>query len=128
VVVGIELPDDTVWPPLAITPACIDAGILDDRPQRAALLDQFARNRPARLLIVCVAVQTPDLGTIALVSELSRSADDSRVWLLGGAASPRAVHWRERLTQAGLAPDHLCEDAACAQAWLDGGADDHGDS
>ncbi len=120
VLVGIELPPDFAWPPVDVPTTAIDAGNIDARAARNALLDQVARRPPARLVLVCDASQTPDRGTVGLVAELARTAQAARVCLLAAGVADRLAGWRERLEAAGIAQDALLTDPASAMAWLDG--------
>lgn len=122
VMVGIELPDPTMWPPADAPAHAIDAGNLDNRQQRNALLDQFTRQPPPRLLVVCDAVQTPDRGTIGLIAELVQLAQQARVWLHGDADRARIDQWTQRLVAAGVPGQVLDRDAHLALGWL---ADEH---
>ncbi|MDE1168438.1 MAG: DUF2868 domain-containing protein [Pseudomonas sp.] len=79
--VGIELDSQRTWPPSL--PATVkDAGILDSRESRQRLLDQLTRYPPARLAIACDPRRSPDRGSLALIAELARCANATRVWLL----------------------------------------------
>lgn len=122
VMVGIELPDPAMWPPADAPAHVIDAGNLDNRQQRNALLDQVTRQPPPRLLIVCDAVQTPDRGTIGLIVELVQLAQQARVWLHGDPDKARIDQWTQRLVAAGVPPQALYRDARLALGWL---SDEH---
>ncbi|GAA5233377.1 DUF2868 domain-containing protein [Verticiella sediminum] len=117
VLVAIELPADLPWPP-ALPADAIDAGTIDGRKLRGALLDAFAAHPPARLLIACHAPQTPDRGTARLAAELAGSARHARVWLVGEAPAARIEQWRARLVEAGLPDAGICTDGKTALAWL----------
>lgn len=119
ILAGVELPDDTAWPPAPLTDQIIDAGVLDHRRQRNALLDHFASNPPARLLVVCDGAQTPDRGTIGLVAQMARAAGAARIGLLGAAENGRHGHWRERLIDAGIPAASVCTDVAAGIHWLE---------
>jgi hypothetical protein len=120
---GIELPPDIPWPPPSANPGIIDLGVIDSRPQRQAALDHLQKYPPARLLLVCDVRQTPDRGAIALAAELAAGAGTTMVALLappGDAPdrSHRAALWRDRLADAGLAREHIVEQADPAISWL----------
>nr|WP_253207169.1 DUF2868 domain-containing protein [Verticiella sp. GG226] len=119
VLVGVELPADAPWPPGVVPTRVIDAGNLDGRAARHAVLEQFARQPPARVVVMCDASQTPDRGTVGLVAELARGARESRVCLLPGTSADRLNAWRERLVSAGLASSTLTSAPVDALAWLD---------
>ncbi|WP_154403324.1 DUF2868 domain-containing protein, partial [Bordetella pertussis] len=80
VLAALELAPDQPWPPAGLPANVFDAGNLDTREQRSALLDALARSAASRLLIACDARQTPDRGTLALLAELSDKAAQTRVW------------------------------------------------
>lgn len=79
--VAIELDDQRPWPP-SLPKSVIDAGILDSRESRQKLLDQLTRFPPARLTIACDPRRSPDRGSLALIAELARCAEATRIWLL----------------------------------------------
>src|SRR5690606_251849 len=66
----------------SLPPGVGNAGVLDNREQRRQLLERLARRPAARLLLACDPRRSPDRGTLALLGELSRSAMQTRVWLL----------------------------------------------
>lgn len=102
VLVGIELDDSISWPPEHLrsehSAKIQDAGIIDTREQRRHLLEQFSAHPPARLLIACNPQRSADRGTLHLIAELSRSATQTRVWLLDvEAPDERLTNWQEQL-------------------------------
>ncbi|TLX59807.1 DUF2868 domain-containing protein [Stutzerimonas nosocomialis] len=104
--VAIELDDSRPWPP-PLPAGVADAGILDDREQRRRLLEQMSRFVPARLVIACDPLRSPDRGTLALIGELSRCAGSTRVWLLQAPTgqaldSDRLSDWHQALDTLGL--------------------------
>jgi hypothetical protein len=103
VLVAIELDDSINWPP--VLPAqVLDAGVIDTRKQRHQVLEQLSANPPARLLIVCNAQRSADRGTLHLIAELSRTATQTRVWLLSAdSMDDRLNNWQEQLDQLSLA-------------------------
>ncbi|MBP6020346.1 MAG: DUF2868 domain-containing protein [Burkholderiaceae bacterium] len=123
-IVGLELPPDTAWPPLALSPDTVDLGLNDTRPQRKQLLDSFQQQPPARLLVVCDAQQTPDRGTLALLAQLSGLSQQMHILLLNSDHAPaerddtRAAQWRKQLVAAGFASEHVHSDINIALAWL----------
>ncbi|WP_144636823.1 DUF2868 domain-containing protein [Bordetella genomosp. 13] len=122
VLAGIELPPGTPWPPEPLPEQAHDAGILDTREQRNALLDALARSAAPRLLLACDAHQTPDRGTLALIADLSGKAAQTRVWLSAGfddpASADRSATWRARLQEAGLPPEAILADSDAPLQWL----------
>lgn len=103
---AIELDDRRAWPP-PLPDGAFDAGVLDDRQQRRAALERFARQPPTRLLVACDPLRSPDRGTLALIAELARCAARTRVWLLpapaGEALDPaRLRDWRDALAALDL--------------------------
>ncbi|TEA77059.1 DUF2868 domain-containing protein [Allopusillimonas ginsengisoli] len=125
--VGIELAPDVPWPPPGLSPAVANFGVIDSSNQRKALLDRLQQSRPTRLLLICDARQTPDRGTIALLTELASFAQDTRIALLRAPASSqsetRTETWRERLQAAGFPPQNLTQAKPAALLWLAGEPD-----
>src|SRR5690606_14305521 len=111
--------DDVPWPPAWLPNHVLDAGNIDERHHRNALLELLAQQPPARLLIVCDAQQTPDRGTLALVAELAqRAAATGFATTSGAAGAHREAQWRERI-QASKAAVHILDDLeAEGVAWL----------
>lgn len=119
VIVGVELPADTPWPPGWLPTGVLDAGIIDERLQRNALLEHMARHQPRRLLIVCDAHQTPDRGSIALIAELLQHAGSGKVLILDSGRTPhREDQWRTHLMKTGIETVDLLNDSTQAAAWL----------
>jgi len=124
-IVGLELARDQAWPPVAapLDPQITDLGIIDDRTQRRRLLDMLAGSPPEKLLIVCDGHQTPDRGSINLISELVATAQHARVLLVTppGPRTPergRVDTWNQHLQRAGLSVPDIAADAEQAIAWL----------
>lgn len=123
-IVGLELPPDTTWPPFALSPSTVDLGLNDTRPQRKQLLDDFQLQPPAKLLVVCDAQQTPDRGTLALLAQLSNLSQEMHILLINSdqAATDhddtRTAQWRKQLVAAGFASEHIHSDLNTALAWL----------
>ncbi|MGB5854625.1 MAG: DUF2868 domain-containing protein [Oceanisphaera sp.] len=104
VLLAIELDDSISWPPEHLTsehPAnVLDAGMIDTREQRRHMLDQLSAHPPARLLIACNPQRSADRGTLHLIAELSRTATQTRVWLLDiDAPQERLTNWQEQLDE-----------------------------
>ncbi|MFD1007506.1 DUF2868 domain-containing protein [Oceanisphaera ostreae] len=104
VLLAIELDDSISWPPEHLTsehPAnVLDAGMIDTREQRRHMLDQLSAHPPARLLIACNPQRSADRGTLHLIAELSRTATQTRVWLLDiDAPKERLTNWQEQLDE-----------------------------
>lgn len=103
VLTGIELNDRISWPP--DLPAFIhDAGLLNNRFQRNALLSQLQQHPAAKLLIACDPSRSADRGTLRLLAELADNASETRVWLLkrDDNDGPRLEHWEQSIQQLGL--------------------------
>jgi hypothetical protein len=114
--VGLELPQDTDWPPLAPLPRDgWERRIAGDAPERTALLQHAADTRPRTVLCVCRAAATPDLGTERLLLALAGASERAAVWLLGEAEHPA---WRPWLEGSALARFAVLRDLGQAQAWL----------
>lgn len=118
VVVGIEIDDRYPWPP-PLPASVLNAGVVDSREQRRALLDALAMHPPARLLIACDPRRSPDRGTLNLLAELARTAAAVKVWLLpvdAGLEPARLEAWQEALGRLQLP---LAE--TLPQQWLEEG-------
>ncbi|MGO5000537.1 DUF2868 domain-containing protein [Oceanisphaera sp. W20_SRM_FM3] len=117
VLVGIELDDSISWPPeqLAPTAQIQDAGIIDTREQRHQVLEQLSKQPPARLLIACNPQRSADRGTLHLIAELSRTAAETRVWLLElNAPIERLTIWQQQLDELNIAHSR-----SAPWAWLE---------
>jgi hypothetical protein len=122
-ILGIELPADISWPPAALPEGVSDLGVIDGRSHRHQVLERLQRGNAGRLLLVCDMSQTPDRGTISLLSELGSLAQQPHVALLrpvlsDDRAHARAAVWQEKLTQAGFPADAVHEDLAEGVRWL----------
>ena len=116
VMVAIELDDSISWPP-ELPAKILDAGIIDTREQRRQILEQLSANPPARLLIVCNPQRSADRGTLHLIAELSRSATQTRVWLLPtDSTDERVLNWREQLDTLNISHSRVAP-----WAWLEQG-------
>ncbi len=123
-VLGIELPTDVAWPPAALPDGVSDLGVIDSRSQRHQILDRLQHHAARRLLVVCDASQTPDRGTIALLSELGSLAQQTHVALVspaqaGERSQARAAAWREKLLRAGFAPEAMHDGLSGGLGWLE---------
>ena len=120
--VAIELDEQRPWPP-ALPRNVSNAGILDSRESRHKLLEQLSRFPPARLAIACDPRRSPDRGSLALIAELARNADATRIWLLQAPPGEaldgqRLGDWHAALQQLEL------PFADCAPMnWLESGHD-----
>lgn len=102
-IIGVELELDYPWPPTIATNV-IDAGIIETREQRKALLDQLVSDPVAKLLIVCDPKRSIDRGTLMLFSELAYCVAEARVWLLVDEKTDtkRLADWQQALEQLGI--------------------------
>lgn len=103
------------------TDSVYDAGNLDSREERNALLDALAASPASRLLLVCDAGQTPDRGSLSMIAALAAHTGQMRIWLSG--PGNRQAQWRERLQAAGLPAQAIVEDTDTPLTWLQ--QDDH---
>lgn len=118
-VLGLELPTDIPWPPCPLPTAVTDLGVIDTREQRRALLEALRSSPVDRLLVCCDARQTPDRGTLALLTELSSLAGAMQVALFAQGDTPaRRSQWQRQLLKAGFAPDQLAHNVTPGVAWL----------
>src|SRR5690606_11310663 len=121
VLVGIELTPETPWPPALLSAAVADAGIIDSRSQRKALLNSLQQQAAGKLLMVCDPRQTPDRGTIALLADLASLAAQARIVLdIQPALSDdtRLTAWLAMLQAAGFDAGQLHTDLAAGLDWL----------
>jgi copper chaperone CopZ len=128
VLVALELAGQPGWPP-PLPPGAIDAGVIDSREDRKKVVAALRVDPPARLLVACDARQSPDRGSLEVVAELSRHANDSRVLLVGAAqtgAGERRQHWHDGLRGIGMAPGRIDENSAHALEWLGAGEREDG--
>lgn len=146
-IVGLELAHDVPWPPAALASHVADLGVIDDRQQRQHLLDALYDRSPEKLLIVCDGHQTPDRGTINLITEFAGFAGQARVLIRtesdltasGSDAHQKAnenesdkvltittrlMSWKEHLQKAGFSANNICTDQSQALAWLAASASD----
>ena len=119
VLLAIELDDSIDWPP-QLPDQVANAGVIDTREQRRAVLEQLSQQPPARLLIACNPQRSADRGTLHLIAELSRCAQHTRIWLLPGTVTDEArlSHWQEQLDQL-----NLPHSRTAPWAWLEHGDD-----
>lgn len=106
VLVAIELDNEQPWPP-ALPSVVADAGILDNRESRQKLLEQLARVPPARLAVACDPRRSPDRGSLGLIGELARHANETRIWLMQAPPdqaldTDRLNDWHTALEKMGL--------------------------
>ena len=126
-IVGLELAPDAAWPPPALATDIHNAGVVDSREQRHALLDQLHARPAPRLLVVCDSYQTPDRGTLAYIAELASYAGETRVAFHAPSTSNQASGsesrietWREQLVETGIPAQQIHAALATALDWLGG--------
>jgi len=119
VYVGIELPPGASWPVFSAAPQTQDGGILETREQRHALLDRLHAHSVKGLLLVVDAAQTPDRGTLHLISELASLARATHIllWQHPDRGSRRAT-WQTQLAQAGFLPDTVHSSIDTLPDWI----------
>ncbi len=117
--VGIELPADTPWPVFSAAAGTQDGGILESREQRHALLDRLHSQPVKGLLLVIDSAQTPDRGTLRLISELAALARASHIllWQQQEQAGRRET-WLTQLSKAGFLPDTVHTNASTLPDWI----------
>ena len=105
-IAGWELADDIPWPPINSAADIYDAGKVDQRAQRRALLDQLAHMRPAQLIVVCDPRRSADRGTMHWLSEASQLTANLHIWLYQQPEIPvdseRLADWQHQLSQGQL--------------------------
>ncbi|MCC2596261.1 DUF2868 domain-containing protein [Pusillimonas sp. MFBS29] len=120
---GIELSPETPWPPATLAASIADAGIIDSRSQRKALLDSLQEQAAGKLLLVCDPRQTPDRGTVALLADLASLAAQTRIVLdvqPMSADASRLSAWMTMLQAAGFDDGQLQTDLSQNLDWLAG--------
>lgn len=116
---GLELPADLAWPPAALNTGIQDLGVIETREQRHRVLEQLRQQPAQRLLACCDARQTPDRGTVALLTELATLSAELGVLLLpDDGTAARREQWLKQLLQAGFQPEQLLPYTGDALAWL----------
>ncbi|TDV60582.1 DUF2868 domain-containing protein [Pseudomonas sp. LP_7_YM] len=120
--VAIELDDQRPWPP-SLPATVIDAGVLDNRESRRALLDQLTRYPPARLVVACDPHRSPDRGSLALIAELARCAAATRIWLLAAPLGEALDVHRLSDWHNALHPLELIWTDSAPLTWLETGHD-----
>lgn len=99
-VVGVELDPSQDWLPSAYRDWS-NAGVVDSREQRSALLNQLSAQPVQRLCVVCDARRSPDRGTLYLLKELANNAEHSVIYLLNPDTA-RLSLWQQALSEQGL--------------------------
>ena len=107
--IGVELPADQLWPPAQMPENWVDAGLVDSREQRHALLAQLEQQSFEHIVLCADAEQTPDRGVVAWMAELATYGGYCSVYLLNMSlnhlATPpleRLEAWHARLEKAGF--------------------------
>lgn len=116
-VLGLDLPADWPWPPVA--PAARDLGRCESREQRRAVLHALTDRPAAKLLVVVEGAQSPDRGTLRFLGELCTHCRQLGVWLAGDDRDQRRALWRQQLQAHGLPERCAFEDERDALGWLD---------
>ncbi|NYT70735.1 DUF2868 domain-containing protein [Pusillimonas noertemannii] len=124
-IVGLELAPDTAWPPSGLGPETQNAGVVDSRAQRHALLDQLHVHPVPRLLVVCDGYQTPDRGILAYIAQLAAQSGETRVSFMDAPAGAQAQEsrqqaWRTQLEAVGVEAGQVHSMLGPALAWLAG--------
>lgn len=123
-IIGLELAPDVTWPPPQLSADIQNAGVVESREQRHAVLDQLHAQPVPRLLVVCDSFQTPDRGTLAYIAELAACADETRIAFYSSptdvTGTSRTELWRRQLNSAGVCAEHIHQTLAQALSWLEG--------
>ena len=118
-VVGIELGSSTTWPPFELAQDVHDAGMIESREQRHAILAQLAQ-RPVRdLLLVCDASQTPDRGVMHFITTVASHAQHPQVYLhfAQEAQSHRLQQWKDVLSAGGFKQNDIFTQVSAVDSW-----------
>ena len=106
--IGLELPDDIVWPAAELVHLGDDLGRIDNRTQRLALEHALTTHPYDDLVVVCDGRQTPDRGTLHYLQSLTRVCTQLHVIILtpdDHTTPHRTPLWQTQLDQAGLDPE-----------------------
>lgn len=115
-VVGFELPLEVGVPPPLLAQAAWSERIDGGAEERLALARRLAGAPPARLLVVCHALSTPDRGTLRFLDGMRASAP---ALLLAPAeqAAAGAPRWRAWLAEVGRSDIPVFADTDSALHW-----------
>ena len=121
-ILGLELPQELTWQASSLPAGINDLGAIDTREQRRQVLDMLRRRPAERLLVCCDARQTPDRGSLAMLTELSGLSIEMCVALLPEGPTPaRREQWQQQLKRAGFAPEHILSGISPGLQWLSDG-------
>lgn len=121
-IVGLELPEELNWQTSALPAGLDNLGVIDTREQRRQLLDMLRRQPAHRLLVCCDARQTPDRGSIAMLTDLAGVSAEMCIALLPDSSpQARREQWQQQLKRAGFAPENILSGLSPALQWLAAG-------
>lgn len=116
VLLGLEWPSESAWPPVDLPNHMADWGRVDSRAQRLQALAALQAQAPVHLFVVCNLNLTPDRGYIATLVEWAQQAHKTTLLLVAQQADlvseERRQSWRARLLQAGFTLEQMIEDPA----------------
>lgn len=87
----------------------VTLGIVDNLASRETTLQALAQRPPNKLLIICDALQTPDRGTLRLIDNLQKFAQQNHVFLMHAVEGTHTNSWRQSLNKLGLSIIHTSE-------------------
>ncbi len=118
-VLGIELralPDWVTPSPAGLpnshsthTNQWVTLGIVDNLASRETVLQALTQRPPNKLLMICDAMQTPDRGTLRLIDNLQKFAQQNHVFLMHATEGAHTNLWRQGLKKLGLSIIHISE-------------------
>ena len=121
-ILGLELPDELIWQASSLPAGLDNLGVIDTREQRRQVLDMLRRQPARRLLVCCDARQTPDRGSLAMLTELAGLSMEMAVALLPeGPTAARWEQWQQQLKRAGFAPEDILPGLSPGLEWLTSG-------
>ncbi|MEX2334489.1 MAG: DUF2868 domain-containing protein [Pseudohongiella sp.] len=117
--VGLEIASDLPWPPGGLADR-VQTHLVDSRQQREYVLEQLGVDPPHKLLLACVAAQSPDRGALHWLAEAASQTSSVAVWLMGAdrASVERLAIWRQCLLDLGISAQMIFDADDKALAWV----------
>ena len=122
VLIGFELPAETVWPPAELATAFDEVHhITGTMSERLQLLTRLASAPPARALIVCSAAASPDRGVERFVRQVCAEVTACALWPQASPnpADDKPQRWADWLAAADLKAVGCITSPAEAESWME---------
>lgn len=103
VLLGLELANDTAWPPFETGAEGTDLGIIDSQVQRTQALANLHLAKPEHIIVYCDVSQTPDRSLLTFLKQLQHQR--ATLHLVFEASQPdndRYEIWKEYACQKGI--------------------------